>query len=94
MTPQILIEEDEYLDEQDVVNKDLEAHPTKDEDHLEVYLNQELTIESPFEDISDQQEEKNIVKAFQEYSILDQTSKTETTSEKRNQSTGVRRYTK
>ena len=34
---------------------ELESHPTEDEDHLEADLNQELTTESPFEEISDQQ---------------------------------------
>ena len=42
-TPQILTEEYDDLDEQDVVNKELAAHPTEDEDHLEADLNQELT---------------------------------------------------
>ena len=60
-TPQILIEEYDELDEQDVVNKELAAQPTEDEDHLKAELNQEITIESTFENISDQQEE-NIVK--------------------------------
>ena len=39
MTPQILIEEDDDLDEQDVVDEDLAAQPTED-DHLEADLNQ------------------------------------------------------
>ena len=34
LTPQIVIEEDDDLDEQDVVNEDLAAQPTEDEDHL------------------------------------------------------------
>ena len=55
-------------------------------------MNQELTTESPFEDITDQQEE-NIVKKFQEDPILDQTSKIKTSSEEPNESTGVRRST-
>ena len=44
----MLIEEDDDLDEQDVVYKELAAQPTEDENHLEVYLNQELTTESLF----------------------------------------------
>ena len=60
-TPKVLIEEDDDLNEQDVVDKELAAQPIEDEDHLKAELNQELTIESPFENISDQQEE-NIVK--------------------------------
>ena len=64
-TPQIFIEEDDDLYEQDIVNKELAAHPTEYEDHLEADLNQELTMEYPFEDISYQQEENNIVKEFQ-----------------------------
>ena len=68
-----MIEEDDDLDKQDVVDEELAAKTTEDEDHLEADLNQDLT-ESPFEDISDQQQE-NIVKEFQEYPILDQTSK-------------------
>ena len=56
VTPQILIEEDDDLNEQDIVDKELAAQPTEDEDHLKAYLNQELTIESLFEDISDQQQ--------------------------------------
>ena len=55
-------------------------------------MNQELTAESPFKEISDQQE-GNIVKEFQEDPILDQTSKINTDSEEPNQSTGVRRFT-
>ena len=47
-TPQMLIEEDDDLDEQDVVYKELAAQPTEDENHLEAYLNQELTTESLF----------------------------------------------
>ena len=62
MTPQILIEEDDYLYEQDVVDEELAAQTTEYEDHLESYLNQELTIEFPFREISDHQVEKNIVK--------------------------------
>ena len=59
-------------------------------------MNQELTTYSLFKEILDQQEEKNIVKEFQEYPILDQklTSKIETTSEEPNESTGVCRYTR
>ena len=83
VTPNVFIEEYDDLNEQDVVNEDLAAQPTEYEDHLEAYLNQELTTESLFEDISDQQEE-NIVKEFQEDPILDQTSKIETTSEELN----------
>ena len=60
VTPQILIEEDDDLDEQDGVDEELAVQPTEDEDRLEAHLNQELT-ESPFEDISDQQQE-NIIK--------------------------------
>ena len=60
MTPQILIEEYDDFDEQDVVDKQLAAYHTEDEDHLEAYLNQELTTESQFEDISDQQEENTV----------------------------------
>ena len=60
VTPQILIEEDDDLDEQYVVDKDLAAQPTEYEDRLEVDLNRELT-EYPFEEILDQQQE-NIVK--------------------------------
>ena len=90
VTQQILIEENDDLDEQYVVNKELASHPTEDEDHLEADLNQELTTEPPFEEISDQQEENNTVKEFQEDPILDQTSKIETTSEEPNQITGVR----
>ena len=55
VTPQTLIEEDDDLNEQDVVDKELLAHPTEDEDHLEVDLNQEITTESLFKYISDQQ---------------------------------------
>ena len=54
-TPQILIEEDDDLNEQNVVDGELESQPTEDRDHLEADLNQELTTKSPFEDISDQQ---------------------------------------
>ena len=79
MTPQILIEEYDDLDEQDVVDEELAAQPTEDEDRLEADLNRELT-EYPFEEILDQQQE-NIVKEFQEDLILDQTSNIETTSE-------------
>ena len=43
MTPQILIEEDDDLDEQDVFEEELAAHPTEYEYHLEEDLNQELT---------------------------------------------------
>ena len=43
MTPQVLIEKDDDLDEQDCVGKELGAHPTEDEDHPEADLNQELT---------------------------------------------------
>ena len=50
-TPQILIEEDDNLDEQDVFDGELESPPTEDEDHLEADLNQELTRESPFKEI-------------------------------------------
>ena len=60
-TPQILTEEDDDLDEKDVVDEELAAHPTEDEDHMEADLNNELTTECPFGDISEQQEE-NIVK--------------------------------
>ena len=63
VTPQILIEEDYDLDEQDVVDEELAAQPTKYEDRLEADLNRELT-EYPFEEISEQQQE-NIVKEFQ-----------------------------
>ena len=91
-TPQILIEGDDDLNGQDVVDGELAAQPTEDEDHLEADLNQELTTESPFKEISDHKEE-NIFKEFQEDSILDQISKIETTSEEPNQSTGVRRST-
>ena len=91
--PQMMIEEDDDLYEQDVVNEELAAHPTEYEDYLEEDLNQELTTESLFEDISDQQEE-NTVKEFQEYPFLDQTSKIKTTSEEPNQSTGVSRSTR
>ena len=34
---------------------ELDSHTTENEDHLEADLNQELTTESPFEEISDQQ---------------------------------------
>ena len=47
VTPQILMEEDDYLDRKNVVDKGLAAQPTEDEDHLEAYLNQELKTESP-----------------------------------------------
>ena len=60
VTPQILIEEDDDLSEQNAVEEELAAQPTEDEDRLEAQMNQELT-ESPFEEISDQQQE-NIVK--------------------------------
>ena len=40
VTPQILIEEDDDLDEQDIVDEELAAHPTEYEDYLEVDLNQ------------------------------------------------------
>ena len=60
VTPQILIKEDDDLDEQDVFDEELAAHTTEDEDRLEADLNRELT-ESPFEEISDQQQ-KNIFK--------------------------------
>ena len=46
VTQNILVEEDDYLDEKDIVDKELAAHPTKYEDHLEADLNQELTAES------------------------------------------------
>ena len=39
VTPQILIEEDDDLDEQDVVGEELAAQPTEDEDRLEAHLN-------------------------------------------------------
>ena len=42
-TPQTLIEEDDDLDEQDVVDEELAVQPKDYEDHLEAYLNQELT---------------------------------------------------
>ena len=45
VTPQILIEEDYGINEQDVVDKYLAAQPTEDEYHLEADLNQELTTE-------------------------------------------------
>ena len=45
VTPQILIEQDDDLDEQDVFDKDLAAQTTEYEDHLETHLNQYLTIE-------------------------------------------------
>ena len=61
VTPQILVEEDDELNELDAVDEELAAQRTEDEDHLEADLNQELTTESPL-DISDQQEENNIVK--------------------------------
>ena len=44
VTPQILVQEDDNLDEQDVVNKELAAQPTEYGDHLKAGLNQELTI--------------------------------------------------
>ena len=56
VTPNILMEEDDDLNEQDVVNRDLAAQPAEDEYHMEAYFNQSFTIEYPFEDISDQQE--------------------------------------
>ena len=59
---------------------------------MKAYFNKELTTESPFEDISDHQEE-NTVKELQKDPILDQTSNTETTSQEPNQSTVVRRST-
>ena len=65
VTPKVLIEENDDLNEQDVVNKDLAEQPTEYGYHLEEDLNQELTTESPFKEISFQQEEKNIVKEFQ-----------------------------
>ena len=43
VTPQILTEEYDELYEQDFVNEELAEYPTEDEDHLEAYLNQELT---------------------------------------------------
>ena len=43
VTPQILIEEDYGINEQDVVDKYLAAQPAEDEYHLETYLNQDLT---------------------------------------------------
>ena len=61
VTPQLLIEEDDDLYEQDVVDKELAAQLTEYEDHMKADLNQELTTESPFEEISDQQQE-NMVK--------------------------------
>ena len=42
MTPQILIEEYDELDEQYVVEEELAYHSTADGDHLEADLNQEL----------------------------------------------------
>ena len=62
MTPHILKEEYDELNEQDVVDEELAAQLTEDEEHLEAYLNQDPTTDSPFEDISEQQEENNIVK--------------------------------
>ena len=53
----MFIEEYDDLSEQDVANKELAEQTTEDEDHLEADLNQELTIEYPFKEISDQQEE-------------------------------------
>ena len=66
---------------------------------MEEDFNQELATEEEFslyEDISDQQEENNIVKEFQEDPILDQkkTSKIKTTSDEPNQRTLVRRSTR
>ena len=71
------------------------AHTTEDENHLETDLNQELTKESTYIDISDQKEENNTVKEFQKDPILDQKliSNIKTTSEEPNQSTGVLRST-
>ena len=54
MTPQILIEEDDELDEQYVVDKYLAAYPIDNEDHLESDFNQELATESLYKEISDQ----------------------------------------
>ena len=50
VTPQIFVEEDDDLDEQDFVDKELAAQHTEDEDHLEADLDQELTIEYPLRD--------------------------------------------
>ena len=71
----------------------MSVNPTEYEDYLEADFNQDLTIESPFGEVSYQQEE-NIVKEFQEDPILDQTSNIETNSEEPNQSKGLRTSTR
>ena len=72
------------------------AQTTEYEDHRETYFYLDLTTEYLYKEISDQKEEENIVKEFQEYPILDQklTSKTEKNSEEPNQIIGVRRSTR